>query len=115
MKRILGFCFLALVIGLVFLACDNLLTPDTPTIPDCQKNHTGILKLENRSSRSLDYNIVIDGINYGRLKSGETKSYTLSIGMHVLEWPYADHAGDGCSVSAPTISECQTTSLYCTG
>jgi len=117
MKRILGFAFLVLlVLGTTFFSCKMLPTEaDQPTIPDCQKNHTGTLQLENRSSRGLDYNVLIDGINYGRLKVGEKKSYTLAIGAHVLEWPYADHAGDGCSVSVPTILECQTTSLYCTG
>jgi len=84
------------------------------TQPDCQKYHTGTLQLENRSSRSLDYNIVIDNINYGRLAHGEKKSYTLSVGNHSLQWPYADHDGNACNISYPTISECQTTSLYCT-
>jgi hypothetical protein len=122
MKRNLGFWFLFLVMAAtIFFACKEQATtttnptPTTPAIPDCQKNHTGTLQMENRSSRSLDYTIVIDGISYGRLAVGEKKSYTLSIGSHLLEIRYADHAGDACSASAPTILECQTTSLYCTG
>jgi hypothetical protein len=90
-------------------------TIHTKSIPDCEKFHTGTLQLENRSLRSLDYIVVIDGINYGRLKYGETKSYTLSVGKHSLGIPYADHAGVACILSYPTISECQTLRFYCTG
>ena len=87
-------------------------TTVTVTIPECQKNHTGTLKLENRSQRSLDYNVIIDNIGYGRLKFGETRSFEVSVGTHTIYLSWADHAGYACW-GQPSVIECQTISLYC--
>ena len=84
----------------------------TTTIPDCQKNNTGTLRVENRSSRSLDYNVIIDNINYGRLKVGAYQDFTCLVGMHSLAFYYADHNGIACSGTA-SIFQCQMTWLYC--
>ena len=88
-------------------------TTTTIPIPECEKNHTGTLKLENRSQRSLDYNVIIDNINYGRLKVGEIRSFELLTGMHTLDFAWADHVGYACGQSRPQIIECQTTWIYC--
>lgn len=121
MKRlpILIFFFMAMML---FIVCSkNATTPTTPTTPtpppkvtpDCEKYHTGTLKVENRSKRNLDYNVIIDNINYGRLKVGEIKNFELSVGSHSLGFAWADHAGNACSTSWPSIIECQTNWIYC--
>jgi len=114
---ILIFFFIAMTF---FLVCSkkDATTPTTPTPPppvisDCEKYHTGTLKVENRSKRNLDYNIIIDNINYGRLKVNESKNFTLSVGSHTLSFAWADHVGNACGTSWPSIIECQTTWIYC--
>jgi len=102
-----------------FLVCSKkeATTPTSTTpptvIPDCQKYHMGTLKVENRSKRSLDYNIIIDNVNYGRLKVGEIRSFEVSVGSHTLAFAWADHVGYACATSWPSIIECQTTWIYC--
>lgn len=85
----------------------------TVTAPDCQIYHTGTLKVENRSKRSLDYNVIIDNINYGRLKVGEIRYFQVSVGTHSLAFAWADHAGYACGTGYPSIIECQTSWFYC--
>ena len=89
-----------------------LTSTTTTTIPACQANNTGTLRVENRSSRSLDYNVIIDNINYGRLKVGQMQDFTLYTGTHSLSFTWADHAGTACSGTA-SIYLCQQTWLYC--
>ena len=113
MKKYLGLVLLALGLVVVY-ACDKALTTE-PAQQECAINHTGTLSLTNNSTRGLDYNAVIDGINYGRVAAGTKKTFTLSIGPHLLEIRYADHAGDACSASMPTVLECQDTGLSCNG
>jgi hypothetical protein len=117
MKK-LPILFFFLIAMTFFLCCgkDQPTTPTTPPpppIPDCQKYHTGTLKVENRSKRNLDYNVLIDNINYGRLKVGEIRYFEVSVGSHTLAFPWADHDGYACSTSWPSILECQTTWIYC--
>ncbi len=113
MKKMLSLGLL--VLSLIFAyACEGLLPTDA-TKRDCEKNGTGTLSVTNNSKRSLDYAIVVDGINYGRVAVGAKKEITLSAGVHMLEIRYADHAGDACSVSFPTIIQCQNTGLSCDG
>lgn len=107
---------LLILVPTIFFSCGNS-TPTTPTpaTPDCEKYHTGVLRVSNQSSRGLDYDIIIDGVNQGRLTVGATKDYTLAAGQHTLDFKYSDHSSYACLTSWPYITECQTTSIYCTG
>ncbi len=109
---------LLILVSTIFFSCANS-TPTTPTppptVPDCEKYHTGVLHVSNQSSRGLDYDIIIDGVNYGRLTVGAAKDYTLAAGQHSLDFKYSDHNSYACSTSWPYVTECQTTSIYCTG
>lgn len=109
MKKYLVLVLLAL--GLVFIyACEKLL----PT-QECETNNTGTLSVANNSTRGLDYNIIIDGINYGTVTVGSKGTFTLPAGPHLLEIRYAGHSGDACSASMPTVLQCQNTGISCDG
>ena len=84
----------------------------TTSIPACEKNRTGTLRVENKSTRNLDYNVIIDNINYGRLKVGERREFELLTGMHTLVFAWADHVGNACGGTA-SIYVCEMTWLYC--
>jgi len=107
---------LLILVPIIFFSCDNSTptTPPTPT-PDCEKYHTGILHVSNQSSRGLDYDIIIDGINQGRLTVGASKDFRVAAGSHTLDFKYSDHDSYACSRSYPNVIECQTYSIYCTG
>lgn len=126
MKRVAIFGILIVCVifffPILFSSCDNS-TPTTPTPtptppppkPDCEKYHTGVLRVSNNSTRNLDYDIIIDGVNQGRLAVGATKDYTLAAGQHTLDFKYSDHSQYACTTSHPYVTECQTYSIYCTG
>jgi len=109
MKKILVLGLLSVALVSTF-ACDELVPKQ-----ECETKNTGTLSITNNSTRGLDYKIVIDGINYGRVKAGSKETFTLTAGPHLLEIRYADHAGDACSASVPTITQCQNTGLSCDG
>jgi hypothetical protein len=123
MKKLLARGFLVLCVLLLslifYFACNNS-TPTTPTttqpsIPDCQKYHTGVLRVQNKSARGLDYDIIIDNINYGRLVVGASRDFTLNAGSHILDFKYSDHESYACQRSYPSIIECQTLTVWCEG
>ena len=115
MKKLIS----ALGVILLFAGCSKEATaPTTPTppakiIPDCEKYHTGTLKVENRSKRNLDYDIILDNVNYGRLKVGESRNFTVLAGAHTLDYKYSDHSGYACSGAKPQIIECYSYTFWC--
>jgi hypothetical protein len=107
---------LLILVPTIFFSCANSTpTTPTPTVPDCEKYHTGVLRVSNQSSRGLDYDVIIDGVNQGRLTVGATKDYTLAAGQNSLDFKYSDHDSYACTKSYPYVTECQTYSIYCTG
>ena len=83
-------------------------------LPDCERLPTGILHVSNLSSHGNDYNIIIDGVDRGRLKANASIDYTLPVGSHSVDFNYSDHDGYGCPTGNPSIIQCQTVSVSCT-
>jgi hypothetical protein len=82
-------------------------------LPNCEIYHTGVLHVTNLSSHGLDYNIIVDGVDKGRLKVNASVDFTLPAGPHAVDFKYSDHEGYGCPTSTPTVVQCQTVSIGC--
>lgn len=71
MKRLIGLT----VVALLMMACGDTPTAPTPVppptppvvVPECERNHTGILILTNRSTSLLPRYFVVDGLIVGDL------------------------------------------------
>jgi hypothetical protein len=74
----------------------------------------GYLKLTNRSCNTVQI-ILKDGIKYGTIYPGESDTFEISVGTHVVEIKNKKTGGDACCPSEITIVECGTESYSCSG
>jgi len=73
------------------------------------------ISLTNNSSSGKNYRLSIDGVNQGLVAAGETKEFDTAPGSHLVEIFDAATGNYACSPSSPTVVECQTYALSCTG
>lgn len=71
----------------------------------------GYLKLTNNSLNTVQ-RIMIDGVNYGSLDPGESKSISLPAGEHEFQ-QVGISGGSGCSAAKVIIIECETQGFSC--
>lgn len=74
----------------------------------------GYLRLTNTSNNTV-HKIRIDGINYGTLYPGESETYDLTVGTHVVETINKRTGNNACSAFVVTIVECDTQGYSCSG
>jgi len=77
--------------------------------PEC--DGMGTLKLTNESHNTVQ-RVMIDGVNYGTLDSGEAKEYKLAPGQHAFQQTGLS-GGSGCSPAYVIIVECETSGFSC--
>ena len=98
------------------LVVSILLMVTTFTTPSCTKTcdgTKGTLELTNSSLFTVQ-KIMINGVSYGTLDAGDSKSIDLSPGMY--SWQLVGIAGGtGCSMAAVTITACDTQAFKCSG
>lgn len=101
MKKLLSISSLILTFFIltIMLSCDS----------DCEGK--GYLKLTNTSTGTVQ-RIMIDGINYGSLDPGESKSISLPAGEHEFQ-QVGISGGAGCSPAKVIIVECETQGFEC--
>ena len=104
--------FSRICLALVFvLAMILVVVSDISCLKTCSGN--GKLDLKNTSS-STTQRIMIDGVSYGSIGPGESKSISLAAGHH--NWQLVGiSGGSGCTAAEVTIVECETSSYYCSG
>ena len=103
MKKLLSISSLILTFFIltIMLSCDSE--------SDCEGK--GYLKLTNTSTGTVQ-RIMIDGINYGSLDPGESKSISLPAGEHEFQ-QVGISGGAGCSPAKVIIIECETQGFEC--
>ena len=72
------------------------------------------INVENDSNTSSTYNVVIDGVQVGALTPGESETFEVTPGNHIVEIKNAA-GGFACSTSFPAVAECTTFGLVCQG
>lgn len=70
------------------------------------------IEVTNDSVTNQTYEIVIDGIRFGAITPGQSDSWEVSPGPHIVETNFAG-GGIACSPALPTVEECQTRGLVC--
>ena len=71
-------------------------------LPECKKNNTGTIELDNRTSHAIT--IYIDGKDYGQMEKGEIKPIELPVGTHTVKHEYLGCGGKDNEVE---IGQCQ--------
>ena len=101
MKKLLSISSLILTFFIltIMLSCES----------DCKGE--GYLKLTNTSTGTVQ-RIMIDGINYGSLDPGESKSISLPAGEHEFQ-QVGISGGAGCNPAKVIIIECETQGFEC--
>jgi hypothetical protein len=100
------------------LVASMLLIVTTVMAPSCTKpggcdGTKGTLELTNSSLFTVQ-RIMINGVSYGTLDAGDSKSIDLSPGMY--SWQLVGiSGGSGCSAAAVTITACDTQAYKCSG
>lgn len=84
---------------IIILSCES----------DCSSR--GYLQLTNKSLNTIQ-KIMIDGVNYGTLDPGESKTITLAVGEHEFQ-QVGISGGSGCSAAKVIIIECETQGFSC--
>ena len=107
MKKLLSISSLILT----FFILTIMLSCDSDSDSDCEGK--GYLKLTNKSTGTVQ-RIIIDGINYGSLDPGESKSISLPAGEHEFQ-QVGISGGAGCSPAKVIIIECETQGFECNG
>lgn len=83
------------------------------TVSSCQKScsGSGTLKLTNKSLNTVQ-RLMVDGVNYGSIDPGESKSISLAAGSHDFQ-QLGISGGSGCSAAKVIIVECKTSGFSC--
>jgi len=100
--------------ALVFWACSSTTTP-LDQLSDCQRHQTGTLSITNSSTLGLDYEIILDGTSQGKLAAGTTREFTVGAGPHNVVFRYYETTNYACATRYFQITECETTSISCSG
>jgi hypothetical protein len=111
---VLGLGGFLTVAALVFWACSTTTTP-VDQLTDCEKHQTGTLSVTNSSTLGLDYEIILDGTSQGKLAAGATAEYTVGAGPHNVVYRYFGTTQAACSTAYFQITQCQKTSISCSG
>jgi hypothetical protein len=102
MKNLMKFAFIGIIV-LTVVSCQK--------ISDCAG--TGTLTVENTSSNTAQ-KLMINGVSYGTIYPGDSKSVKLSPGVYTWQLVGVS-GGTGCSAATLNVSECMTYSYTCDG
>jgi hypothetical protein len=100
--------FVILLFTLTLFSCseEEIINP----VEGCQSNN-GTIMITNNHGQSIK--IIMDGVNYGYIASGDTKSFSVSAGnTHTLSMRYSD-GSTACTTSHPSVGACETLYLTC--
>ncbi len=103
MKQLLA----ALVVLLVTTAVGS-----TTACSDVTGSCTTAIQVENQSVTNQTYEVLIDGIRFGAITPGQTDTWEVNPGPHIVEVNFAG-GGVACTPALPTVEECQTRGLVC--
>jgi hypothetical protein len=102
--------FRILVILFFTLAFYSCKEEETNPIEGCQSNN-GTIMITNNQGQSMK--IIIDGVDYGYIASGDTESFSVSAGTnHNVAMRYSD-GSTACTTSYPSVGACETLHLTC--
>jgi hypothetical protein len=87
-------------------------SPPPDDTPICEQHVTGQVSLYNSSTSAES--VVINGIFYGTLPSGQSMDLDLPPGEYSVHFVWAD-GSDACTAAFITISVCSTQTLNCAG
>jgi hypothetical protein len=98
----------------LFFICVFFLSLSASVNMSCSKlicNGKGTLKLTNKSTNTVQ-KIMINGVNYGTIDPGESKSVELVPGSYTFQ-QVGISGGTGCSQATVNIVECKTQGFSC--
>lgn len=95
---------------LVLLSCAG----DSPSAPiaDCERNHTGDLRLSNTSTRSV-HDVSAGGVWTATLGVGQSVSWTLEPGQHRLDFLFANTTRLACPSVTANLTQCASLAFAC--
>ncbi len=75
---------------------------------------TTAIKVTNESVNNYTHEILIDGVRVGALTPGQSDTYDVAPGNHLVQMNIAG-GGVACTPAAPLVEECHTYGLICRG
>ncbi|MCH7565529.1 MAG: hypothetical protein IH968_17085 [Gemmatimonadetes bacterium] len=93
---------------------------DAPTGPEqtaCEANNSAQISFRNNSNTNRTYNVIWDGSNLVTITPGSTsRQFTVAAGVqHTLVFRFTNTNTNACNPSTPTLSQCSTGTISCTG
>ena len=79
---------------------------------DCERNHTGDLKLSNTSTRSV-HEVSADGIWTATIGAGQSVSWALEPGQHRLDFLFANTTRAACPSVTANLTQCSSQVFAC--
>jgi len=77
---------------------------------DCEKNHTGIISMENTSGDV--FYLIVDGENTGKVYPFDTGRAVVDVGEHYVEIKN-EGGGDVCQPITVYVDECEVEGMCC--
>lgn len=97
---------IALALALVALSCAG-------PLEQCEQDGTGDVTFSNGYQETL--RITMNGVSYGILPAGQTKTYTVPSGSYTVAFTFNNDGSTACTSATIIVNECSDEAYVCPG